>query len=555
MLKSNPDPREWPTYEQVRFRYYLNTDKSRPFDLSDRNLTYANPITNSTQSVSGGLVRDWTNASYNARARTDYDYLQAAGNARLLKGRINLLAAIRRDRYETGNRIAVAQRDNPVDWDGKALYLKPDAPSDWEQLTYRERTASGTPVGPALPAELRPRLASGAADPRYANERFQDDFNSPTISGNLDTFSVGGVFHLTKQISILGNFAESFVPPIARYDVTGKLLAARSADGWDYGVRLTLLEGRFVANLVRYEGVDKGNIISGATYRSNIAAIVAANPVGDLTPSGLNARGLPLPPSGTLDTIKSEISGWEFEITANLAPNWRLNLNAALADGYQSDTYPKIQTYLAANDAVLRQIVQDAGGAFNGTTATYNTSIPVSNSPEGPGAVDAWNSIQQQLASITREKQKLNRLVEATGNIFTDYSFRAGRLKGVRVGAGLNYRGRQVIGYRGADTIRNPANSSQAIDDPSVGPVDVVYQPAYTIGTLTANYTHRLRGNLTLELGLRVSNLFDYAKPVYFATTLRPPGGDLTNPARVATPVSYFWITPRNYSFSATLKF
>ena len=555
VLKSNPDPREWPTFDQVRFRYYLNTDQARPYDLSDRTWSYVNPISGATQSVEGGLVRDWTNATYNARSRTDYDYLQLAGNARLFKGRLNLLGALRRDQYETANRVAVAQRDNPATWDGRALHLKSDAPSDWSQLTYRQRVAGGAQVGPALPAELRPRLASGSANPLYAGDRFQDDFNSPNISGTLDTFSLGGVLHLTKQLSLLGNFAESFVPPLARYDVTGKLLEARSADGWDYGVRLTLLDGRLVANLIRYEGVDQGNIISGAAFRSSIASIVQANPVGDLTPAGLNQRGLPLPPSGTLDTVKSEVSGWEFEVTANLSRDWRLSLNAALADGYQSDTYPKIQSYLAANDSVLRQIVRDAGGVFNGNTAAYNTSIPVSSSPEGPEAVDAWNSIQQQLASISRQKQKLNRLVEATGNLFTDYSFRTGTLRGFRAGAGLNYRGRQVIGYRGADTMRNPANASQAIDDPSVGPLDVVYQPAYTIATFTANYTKRLRQGLTLELGLRVSNLFDYAKPIYFATTLRPPGGNLADPARVATPVSYFWITPRNYSVSATLKF
>lgn len=555
VLKDNADPRQWPTFNQVRFRYYLNTDDVRPYDTSDRDWTYVNPITNTTQTVAGGLVREFGSATSNTESRTEYDYVQAAVDAKFFKKRLNLLAAVRRDGYSTLQRVGINQFDYPSTWDGKTLTLKPDAPGDWSSLTYRQRDTAGNPVGPALLADIRPRLSTGFVDPRYASDRFQDDFNAPQIEGAINTFSAGGVFHVTNHVSVFANYAESFVPPIARYDITGRLIDARSAEGYDFGLRFRMLNGRLVANLIRYEGVDKGNIISAAAYRSEIAEIAQANPVGDLTPSGLNARGLPVPPNGILDTVKSEISGWEFEVTANLTKNWRLTLNGALAEGYQTDTYPTVQAYLAANDSVLRQIVQDAGGVFNGDVATYNTAIPVSTSPEGPGAVDAWNTTRQLLASISTEKQKLNRLVEATGNVFTDYTFRTGMLKGLRVGAGANYRGKQVIGYRGADTIRNPANTAQAIDDPTVGPLDVVYQPAYTTATATLNYNWRVNRKLTVDLSLRISNLFDYAKPIYFSTTLRPPDGDLTNPARVSTPVNYFWITPRNYTLSATVKF
>ncbi|MBM3866327.1 MAG: hypothetical protein FJ381_10630 [Verrucomicrobia bacterium] len=555
VLKDNPDPRQWPTFNQVRFRYHFNTDTARPYDTSDRTWTYVNPIAGTTQTIAGGLVREFGSATSNTAARTEYDYLQVAGDAKLFQKRLNLLGAFRRDSYFTLQRVGLGQFDYPANWNGRDLILKPDAPADWSALTYRPRTATGAPTGPVLPADLRPRLSTGFADPRYAQDRFQDDYNSPQIKGALDTISAGGVFHVTDQISLLANYAESFVPPIARYDITGSLIDARSAEGYDYGVRLRLLGGRLMANLIRYEGVDKNNIISAASYRSELATIAQANPVDDLTPAGLNQRNLPVPPNGILDTIKSEISGWELEVTANLTRQWRLTLNGSLARGYQSDTFPKVQAYLAANDAVLRQVVQDAGGVFAGDVARYDTTIDTSRSPEGPGAVDAWNRIRQQLASITREKQKLNRLVESTGNVFTDYTLRTGRLKGLRVGGGANYRGRQVIGYRGADTVRNPANAAQAIDDPNAGPLDVVYQPAYWVFTATLNYQLRLARNRTLDFSLRASNLLDYDKPIYFSTTLRPPGGDLSNPARVATPVNYFWITPRSYTFTTTLKF
>ena len=36
---------------------------------------------------------------------------------------------------------------------------------------------------------------------------------------------------------------------------------------------------------------------------------------------------------------------------------------------------------------------------------------------------------------------------------------------------------------------------------------------------------------------------------------MRPPGGDLTNPARVATPASYAYVQPRSYSLGAMVLF
>jgi hypothetical protein len=39
------------------------------------------------------------------------------------------------------------------------------------------------------------------------------------------------------------------------------------------------------------------------------------------------------------------------------------------------------------------------------------------------------------------------------------------------------------------------------------------------------------------------------------ATVQRPVGGNITQPARVATPSNPFFLTPRNYTLTATLRF
>jgi hypothetical protein len=128
-------------------------------------------------------------------------------------------------------------------------------------------------------------------------------------------------------------------------------------------------------------------------------------------------------------------------------------------------------------------------------------------------------------------------------------------LKGLRLGGGVNHRGRQAIGYRGGDTIVNPTAPTTAIDDPTVGPLDPVYTAGYTTATLVLHYTFKPTRQYEVRLDLKVDNLFDHDKPLYVSTIQRPVGGDLSTPARVATPSSLYFLTPRNYTLSAAVRF
>lgn len=552
MLKRHDDPRRWPTDSPIMYRYYLTTDEGRPMP-EPASWTYVNPINNTTTEVPAGRVRDYTNDSFNQINDARYEYIQAAGSGRLLKGRLSLIAAARQDRFKTHQESPVRQFDNPLDWDGYTRNLKPAAPADWSSLTYRLRDASGTPIGVPIPAESRPRLSSGERDPLYASDRFQDDYSPPDQSDSVNTMSVGGVFHVTKKVSVFTNYAESFAPPASTLKIDGSLFPPRTSKGVDMGLRITLLNGNLVANIIRYEGKETNGTITSTTFPFN--NIIQANALNDLTPGGINQRGLALLPLGYVDSVDTETEGWEFELIANFSRQWRLMFNAGLPKAFQTGGNKESLAYYEANEATLRQIVIDAGGSFNGNVASFTATIPPGQSTtEGPNAVAAWNTIQNTLASISREPMPRTRVPEWTANIFTEYAF-SGRLKGLKVGAGVNYRGRQIIGNRGADTIRNPANPAQAIDDPSVDAKTPVYADDYIVGTLTMSYSRRIAEKYTLEVALKIDNLFDYDKPLYYNTVMRPPGGDLTNPARVATPARYAWVTPQNFTLTTTLRF
>ncbi|OAM88537.1 TonB-dependent receptor [Termitidicoccus mucosus] len=565
-IKDNEDHRYWPTEKLVYFRYYHNTDTSRPYDLSDRKWTFLDTGA-SPRIATAGLVRgELATSTMNQRSLTEYNYIQFAGDAKFFKKRLNLLAALRMDDHLTRQRVTISQFDYPTDWNGRDLILKPDAPSDWASLTYQIRDAAGNPSGPVLPADIRPRITTagdphyGEGDPRYNGVRFQDDYNTPEKKETTTTYSFGAVYHLNQNISLFANYAESFVPTITRYSIEGNMLDARSGDGRDFGVRITALKQRFMANIIRYTGREKNTGAALGLTFNYIDSIVRSTPVGFSSVNEINKRNLAPPHSGIGDTVTSEVSGWELDITANMTRGWRLMVNGSLTDAYQTDTYPHMRNYLARNEATLRLIVEDAGGAFRGDAAYVDTAIPAGSRPDADSAVGAWNNLQAWRASLTHEKQKRSRLVGKTMNVFTDYTLRNGPLKGLRIGVGANYRGRSVIGYRGSDTvtIEGPGGTTQVIDDPFVGPLDVVYQPGYTIATATLYYEWRVNRKTTVKFNLRVANLFDYDKPIYYESALRPvlsPVDGKVTSARTMTPVKYYWITPRNFTFSASVRF
>lgn len=555
-LKDNDDPRLWPSEKPVYFRYYHFTDNSRPYDLSDRKWLLLDAGSTTPRVVEGAYLRRINDsATNNGISLTEYGYGQAAVDAKFFKKRLNLLAALRTDSYRVHQRVSLAQADYPENWDGITLCLKPNAPADYDTLSYRPIDDQGN-LGPEMPAEVRPRTTTNGmqvADSRYANTRFQDDYNTPEIKDTVTTYSLGAVFHVTQSLSIFANYAESFVPLSSNYSIEGTMLGARSGEGRDFGIRLTTPGNKLVANLIRYTGYDKNALsASVANARTYINTIVTANPMGDDSVNGINKRNMAIPPSGINDTVTKELSGWELEITANLTRNWRLMLNGSITDAYQTDTYHHMRKYLDKNLETLRLVVQDAGGVFVGDKAFDGPDL---YSSDGRNAVTAWNNLMAWRASWTDERQKLDRLVEKTANVFTDYTFRTGPLRGLRIGAGLNYRGKEVIGYRGGGTIEDPNNPGQTIDDPLSGPLDVVYQPAYTIATATINYNWRINRKITLNINLRVTNLFDYDKPVYFGSISRPVNGDLSSPARVMTPVNFRFINPRQFIVTTTVKF
>ncbi len=564
-LRMGSDPRQWHS-QNVRLRRYWNAP-SRPGlgewgssgrDLGATPVNFIDPFTGVSSVIQPGWVlRDAANAQQ--ITTSDFNYVLGSLNARFFKDRLVVLGAVRRDTYKFAVKSQKHRGDYPLDWDGVTAIFRPDAPADYHALTYQPRNAAGVPNAPVQTAINRPRLANGDPSPFFVNDRFQDDTNPPDLTGSQVTRSVGSVLHLFSWFNPSINFAETFNPPRDSPRVNGQLHEPTVAKGTDYGLRMELFKNdegrpRLDLNFTYYEA-EEINVIDGSNFGSmNFNTLITANVVGDQDPTGTNIQGVAALPTLIRDSLSRKAQGFEVEIAYNPTKAIRLTGNYSKPKTGTSNRFPDFLGYIAANSAVFKQILLDAGGLVDASNvASVDTSIPINNrSSDVQAAVNAYNNIFEfqnewtGIAAVIDDSQ-------ARGNLFADYTFQSGWLKRLRVGAGVQYFGKNSIGNRANDSIVDPANPAKAIDDPAVDGTDVIYRPAYSYVTGTLAYSWKWRER-DFQANLVVRNLLNERGPLYLNTARRPKGGDYTSPARETVPNGFALHRPISFQLSLTVK-
>jgi outer membrane receptor for ferric coprogen and ferric-rhodotorulic acid len=561
-IAQNADRRRWGSTgvalgetDRVRVRRYWN-ESSRPYyELSS--IRYVDPINGVDRTINPFWALENDRNDSQQYTKTRFKYAIAAVNAKFLRNRLILLGAVRGDDFYNYNKQQGHAGDySPTSWDGRTVNWKPDGGADWATLTYVPKDASGNAIGPRTSADNRPRDGSGNRLAQYANDRFKDDFNAPAIEETKITRSVGAVFHLTKWLSPYANYAETFNPPSQIQRIDSSFLPPTVARGIDVGLRGTFLGGRLNVTVLRYVNEEE-NASAGSTGVGDLNNLAAANALGDTSVAGRNIRGFASVPVVLTDLRDREARGYELEVVANVTKQWRLSGNVGLPEVFETNAFRDFIRFYDTHKATLRQIVLDTGGLVDANDlATINTTIPVNErSPDVNSAVNSYNNLRIARQNVVSQRRKTQD--QPAINFFTDYTLGSGRLKGLRLGAGVNYRGKQIIGYRGSDTIVNPANPLTAIDDPNVNAYTPVFSPAsYYTTVATMSYTLKLERGRSVRFDLRVNNLLNDQGPIYgVSTALRPKGGDLTTPARETVANNFAYKTPTGVSFTSTLRF
>lgn len=555
-LADGADARQWgsPALQSVRVRYYLTDGSARPYpeSLAGRPTSFVDPVTGATRTVSPIFAIDNTREDTQSIDTTKLTYALASMNAKFLKDRLVVLGAVRYDRFTFDTKFTKNRGDYPRNWDGVTRILRPDVPADYFDLTFQPTNTDGTPSGPVRQADVRPRIAAtGDPEPRYANVRFQDDYNRPTTRGHQVTRSIGSVVHAFPWLNPYFNYAQTFNPPEGTVRINRQLREPTVAIGKDYGVRLELLKGRLNINLNHYEA-EEDNTVEGA-QPPDFNVIYNANVVGDLSVTGRNNRGVEPLPLVWRDSRTRVSEGDEVEITFNATRGLRLTANFSKPQVGSGNRYPDTLPYIDENRGLLRQIVMDAGGLVDAAdVATVDLSIPVNQrSPDVQAAVNTYNQIANFYRTWSGATQSIGDAQE-TGNFFADYTFQESWLKRLRVGGGVKWRGKVSIGNRAGDTVRDANDPLRAIDDPAVGATDIVYRPSYSTVTMTLGYSWRLWGR-SFRGNMVVDNLLNDRGPLYIGTALRPKDGDYSSPARETVPAAFNLKKPISFNLSVTV--
>lgn len=250
------------------------------------------------------------------------------------------------------------------------------------------------------------------------------------------TKSIGGTLRITSWLSAFANRSDNFQVQagsmlFGEVGIPGVKFAGNTkGNGEDLGVRFNLFKGKLSLSVDRYKTSQIGQ-----TY--TLQGIYASLPFYSIWPA--------LGQSHQLDGVDLQditSKGVEFELTYNATKNLRLTLNYSRIQEFgQVRNLNNVRAYLDANKALW--------------LAPENASKPIPPSMYGSTVGEAWSYLQRSLATDMENNGRMPfGLRPDNANAFARYKISDGKLKGLAVGAGVNWRGKMVLGYANNDASR-----------------------------------------------------------------------------------------------------
>lgn len=328
--------------------------------------------------------------------------------------------------------------------------------------------------------------------------------NNSLFRGNdaeVTTTSIGATYFPVKTVGAYLFRSGGFLPAIRdepQLDGSSAVNLAKSVS-IGYGLRFTFFKGRLVGSVGRYDATEKDKFVLGDLRPFNNIWVAM----------GLPDKQLNVPRTQYTDSLQLKSTGWEADITANLA-SLRLSMNVSLPDTEQTNSRPGTRRYYDDNIATWR-------------AAAQNPALPVADR----NAINTNIASIESVISSAADGRPLNGRYDYRVNVFGSYTLQSGPLKKLRLSAGMNIYGRKIIG--------NDVGNS----------FGYIYDDAYYIATASIGYGWKVRG-YPVDLQLNVANLLDYSDPIYRGVTAF--GG-------VAYRNTFFYETPRMARLTATFRF
>jgi len=321
--------------------------------------------------------------------------------------------------------------------------------------------------------------------------------NTGKNSSTADSKQLGAVYFPIRELGVYANYSETFNPVTAGPSMlSGKSFTLTKGEGWAFGVRLNLLNGKIVGSVGRYHADEKNRITQTA-----LTSVAEINRIW----TNLNR---PDRLESFRDTQNYSSDGYEMELVGNITPALRVFFNASLPETKQEKTAPEWKNYIATN-LPLWQAGADNPANVNATAIRND--------------ITALNS---RLATAANGRQ-LNGTAKYTANLLANYTVQTGTLRRLRFLAGVNSVGRQIIGNQ------------------STNGFDYLYASERFNVLAGCGYWFAIR-DVTIDIQLNVTNVLDEKNPIYTGAATY-----LTDVYRGA----YYLPEPRRYALTTTVRF
>lgn len=375
-----------------------------------------------------------------------------------------------------------------------------------------------------------------------------------TLSNN--NFSWGLVGHVPEfikkhlpfgsDLSVFYNKSDNFRVAPQRYTITNEALPAETGNTKEYGVRVSVLDGKVDFKVARYETIaDKASVNSLTAALNQLADI--AGIVVDRTYAGENA-GNPAGiaafenwykgPFGTVyqqafhytavnntdatkpaatfgsfadlvgdrgqvtGTSALKSTGVELELGFNPTKNWRLEAHAASAKAVRTNIAPELYDFIFNPTNGILALVQNTNGTPTDAGRLF-------------GAISGGQTFQQYVVSnilnngitttFAQAGTKTDELREWSYGGITNYTFDdtlfGGRLKGFAVGGGFRWGDKPIIGYAGTIlTIAGNTLPAADITKPIFGKTETTFD-------LWFSYARKLNRRINWKAQLNIHNV------------------------------------------------
>lgn len=403
--------------------------------------------------------------------------------------------------------------DIPASVGGKTIAYKPKADGYWFDFDDTFKLTDVAFMSQSRFFDDQLAITLGARRDHYT-EHLRELRRGPNLTDNIvnesqsaNTFSAGGLYYLKSGFGVIANYSKNIQPPHAGSQpyLDGSRPKPESGKGLEYGFRYSPGDGKYYATLIRYDTKSTGHLVE--------------NPIGlrGIWEAYNNAQNLPTGSgNGNLafsDTTSLDVTGYEFEITANPTKNLRVQANYGKPDATIVDYYPGSRAYVAAN------------------LATWN--LVANNSALDAGKrQDLKNRIISVQDALTQAKSgaKNRGLVKYTASIFANYTFTQEALKGLTLGAG----------------VANTGKAYSAIYDSKE-----YYGDAVTTTNIVIGYDTKIHG-IPTHFGLNIDNVLDHKDPV---VTSYSDAGGYRDTAGNHIREGYYFQAPRTFRLTARFSF